>query len=133
MTIGDRPRRENAFALAKRLLSGGVALAKLELQRGRQEMGENLGQVRSGVVLLALAAAVALLFMISLISAVIAALFVLGLWWVAIAIVVLLLIVSGVLAWRGIGKLRTASFTPQETIESVKEDVAWAKRLLRRE
>ena len=39
MTTGDAPRRrENPFTLVKRLVSGSVALAKLEIQRGRQEM-----------------------------------------------------------------------------------------------
>ncbi|MGH2427342.1 MAG: phage holin family protein [Candidatus Limnocylindria bacterium] len=133
MTIGDRPRRESAFTLVKRLLGGGVALAKLELQRGKQEMGENLGQVRSGVVLLAIAAGIGLVFLIALISSIIAALFVLGLWWVSLIILALLLLLVIALALRGIGKLRSASFTPEETIASVKEDVEWAKRLLRRE
>ena len=51
MTTGDAPRRrENAFTLVRRLVSGGVSLAKLEVQRGRQEMARNLAQLRGGVV-----------------------------------------------------------------------------------
>ena len=48
MTTGEAPRRrENAFTLVRRLVSGGVALAKLEVQRGRQEMARNLGHLKA--------------------------------------------------------------------------------------
>ena len=56
MTTGDQPRRrENAFTLIRRLVSGTVQLAKLEVQRGRQEITENVVSYRTGVVLLAIA------------------------------------------------------------------------------
>ncbi len=49
-----RPTR-NPLKLARRMASGGFELAKLEAQRGRQEITENLLQYRTGVILLALA------------------------------------------------------------------------------
>ena len=134
MTTGDVPRRrENPFTLVKRLVSGGVSLAKLEVQRGKQEMASNLGQLRGGVVLVAIAAAVALAFLIALVAFIIAVLVVIGLWWVALIVVVALASVAGLLAWRGIKQVTTTKFTPEETIAAVKEDIEWAKtRLLRR-
>ncbi|MBA2633748.1 MAG: phage holin family protein [Chloroflexi bacterium] len=134
MTTGDTSRRrENAFTLVKRLVSGGVTLAKLEVQRGRQEMARNLGQLKGGVLQLAIAAALGLLFFIALIGFVMAVLVVLGLWWVALILLVLMAAVAGLLAWRGIKKVTSTKFTPEETIAAVKEDVEWAKnRLLRR-
>jgi hypothetical protein len=55
MTTGDAPpRRESAFTLVRRLVSGTVELAKLEAMRGRQEITENVVQYRNGVVLLAI-------------------------------------------------------------------------------
>lgn len=134
MTTGDAPRRrENPFTLVKRLVSGGVSLAKLEIQRGKQEMASNLGQLRGGVVLLAIAAGVALAFLIGLVAFVIAVLVVIGLWWVALIVVVVLAAVAGLLAWRGIKQVTSTKFTPEETIAAVKEDIEWAKtRLLRR-
>ena len=73
MTTGDTSRRrENPFTLVKRLVSGGVALAKLEVQRGRQEMAQNLAHLRGGVVLLAIAAALGLTFLIALVGFVMA-------------------------------------------------------------
>ena len=133
MTPGDAPRRENAFTLLKRMLSGGVSLAKLEIQHAKAEMGRNLGQLKGGIVLLAIAAAVAIVFVIALIAFVMAVLVAIGLWWVALILLVLLLVLTGFLAWRGIGKVTSTKFTPEETIASVKEEMEWAKsRLLKR-
>ena len=134
MTTGDASRRrENAFTLVKRLVTGGVTLAKLEVQRGRQEMARNLGQLKGGVLRLAIAAALGLVFLIALVAFVIAVLVAIGLWWVALILLVLLLIGIGLLAWTGIKRVTSTKFTPEETIAAVKEDVEWAKnRLLKR-
>jgi fatty acid desaturase len=134
MTTGETPRRrENVFTLVKRLVSGSVSLAKLEVQRGRQEMARNLGSLKGGIIKLAIAAALALLFLIALLAFVIAVLVVIGLWWVALILVIALVALAGFLAWRGIKQVTSTSFTPEETIASVKEDLEWAKnRLLRR-
>jgi uncharacterized membrane protein len=135
MTTGDAPRRrENAFTLVKRLVSGGVTLAKLEVQRGKEEMMANLAHLRGGVVKLAIAAGLALAFLIGVLAFIIAVLVVIGLWWVALIFVVALLALAGLLAWRGIKQVSSTNFTPEETIASVKEDISWAKtRLLRRD
>jgi uncharacterized membrane protein YqjE len=134
MTTGDAPRRrENAFTLIRRLVSGGVSLAKLEVQRARQEMARNLGHLRGGIVKLAIAAALALTFLIMLIAFVIAVLVVIGLWWVALIVVLAILLIAGLLAWSGVRQVSSTKFTPEETIAAVKEDIEWAKsRLLKR-
>ncbi len=133
MSPGPKPRRDNALTLVRRILSGGVALAKLEVRRGKQEMARNLGRLKGGIILLAVAAAMTLVFLIALVAFVMAVLVVIGLWWVALIVLVLLLVIVGLLAWNGIKRVTSTKFTPEETIEAVKEDVAWAKnRLLRR-
>lgn len=133
MITRDRPRRENAFTLVRRLIGGGVELAKLNVRHAREEMAANLGQLRGGIVLLAIAAALGLTTLIALIAFVIAVLVVVGLWWVALLLVLVLLALTGFLAWRGIGRVTSTSFTPEQTIASVKEEIEWAKsRLLRR-
>lgn len=134
MTQGDPTRRrENAFTLVRRLVSGGVGLAKLEVQRGRQEMAANLVQLRGGILKLAIAAAFVFAFVIALVAFVIAVLVVIGLWWVALIVLILLLLIAGLLGWRGIKQVTSTKFTPEETIASVKEDIEWAKaRLLKR-
>jgi uncharacterized membrane protein YqjE len=126
------PRR-SAIALVRQLLAGFVALAKLELQHGRQEIGGMLATVRGGIVLIGIA--VALLFA-SLITLMV--FLILGLaallgwpgWLVSLIVSVLLVAIAGLLAWRGIRRIKIGP--PEETIASVKEEVAWAKRLIRR-
>jgi uncharacterized membrane protein YqjE len=134
MTTGDASRRrENAFTLVKRLVSGGVTLAKLEVQRAGQEMARNLGHLKGGVLMLAIAAALTVMFLIALLAFVMAVLVVIGLWWVALILLVVLLVGAGLLGWRGIKRVTSTKFTPEETIAAVKEDVEWAKnRLLKR-
>ena len=134
MTTGDAPRRrENAFTLVRRLVSGGVNLAKLEVQRARQEMVRNLGHLRGGVVKLAIAVALAVTFLIGLLAFIIAVLVVIGLWWVALILVVALVLLAALLGWLGVRQVTSTKFTPEETIASVKEDIEWAKsRLLKR-
>lgn len=134
MTTGDAPRRrENAVTLVKRLVSGTVSLAKLEVQRGRQEIAQNLVHLRGGVLKLAIAAAIVVTFLIALLAFIIAVLVVIGLWWVALIFLAVLLVIAGLLGWRGIKQVTSTKFTPEETIAAVKEDIAWLKtRLLRR-
>lgn len=124
----------NPFTLVRRLVSGGVALAKLEVQRGRQEMAQNLAHLRGGLLLLALAVALVIAFVVALIAFIIALLVAGGLWWVALIFVLALVVLAGLLGWSGIKRVQSTKFTPEETIASVKEEIAWAKtRLLRRE
>ncbi len=52
-------------------------------------------------------------------------------WLVALLVSVVLTAIAAFLAWRGIRRIRIGP--PEETIASLKEDVAWAKRLLKRE
>jgi hypothetical protein len=134
MTTGDTPRRrENAFTLVRRLVTGGIDLAKLNVRQGREEIARNLGQLRGGIVLLGIAAGLALAFLIGLVAFIMAVLVVTGLWWVAVIVLVVLLLLAGLLAWQGIRRVTSTKFTPDETIASVKEEIEWAKnRLLRR-
>ena len=129
------PRRENAFTLVRRLASGMVDLARLEVARGRQELTENVVTYRTGVVFLAIALAfvvlMAIVLMILLVF-VISELTGVRPWIISLFLVILLVALAGVFAWQGIRRIQSANFTPDETIEAVKEDIAWAKRLLRR-
>jgi uncharacterized membrane protein YqjE len=136
MTTGDQPRRrENAFTLVRRLASGAIDLAKLEVQRGRQELTENVITYRTGVVFLAIALAfvvlMAIVLMILLVF-IISELTGVRPWIIALFMVLLLAALAGLFAWQGIRRIQSAKFTPDETIEAVKEDISWATRLLRR-
>jgi len=125
--------RLSAFALARRLVSGLVALAKLELQHGRQEIGAMLAQARGAVVLIGIAVALLFAALISLTVGLILGLAALLGWsgWVmSLVVTLLLVVVAGLLTWSGIRRIKVGP--PEETIASVREEVAWAKRLIRR-
>jgi uncharacterized membrane protein YqjE len=136
MTTGDQPRRrENAFTLVRRLASGVIDLAKLEVQRGRQEVTENVITYRTGVVFLAIALAFVVLMgivLMILLVFIISELTGVRPWIIALFMVILLAALAGIFAWQGIRRIQSAKFTPDETIEAVKEDISWATRLLRR-
>jgi len=92
-----------------------------------------LAQARGAVVLIGIAVALVFGAVISLTVTLILGLAALLGWpgWVmALLVTILLLLVAGLLTWRGIRKIKIGP--PEETIASVREEVAWAKRLLRR-
>jgi uncharacterized membrane protein YqjE len=133
MTTRDQPpRRENAVALVRRLVSGGVALARLELQHGRQELAERLQGNLRAAMLFGIAAALGLLALIALVDLVIALIALLvPTWLAALIVLVLFVVLAGLFGFLGTRSIRSP--VPEETIASVKEDIEWAKRLLRRE
>ena len=137
MTTGDHPRRrENAFTLVRRLASGGFELAKLEVQRGRQEIAREppsaTGPVSSSSRSRSAFVVLGVIVLMILLVLVISALTGVPGWVVALFIVLLLAALAALFAWRGIRRIQAAKFTPDETIAAVKEDFEWAKRLLRR-
>jgi hypothetical protein len=184
MTQAGEPRRESIPALARRLAGGLVQLARLEITRGRQEIGEMLAETKNGAIMLGIAAGLGFLALISLDMALIlavtalfdslldlAVVIIVVASFVALAIgfaiagvvnafvIIALLIAAAIIAvpayfgftaaWltaffvlelqiglvavfvmRGIKQIRIGP--PEETISAVKEDIAWAKRLLKR-
>lgn len=184
MTQAGEPRHESIPALARRLVGGLVQLARLEITRGRQEIGEMLAETKAGAIMLGIAAGLAFVALITLDLAIvlgIAALFdalvdlavviiivasfvgvaigfaVAGVfnaiviialviaaavfavpayfgftaaWLTTLFVLVVQLAVVAIFVMRGIKQIRIGP--PEETISAVKEDIAWAKRLLKR-
>jgi uncharacterized membrane protein YqjE len=125
------PRRESIFGLARQLVTGGIRLVRLEIQHGRQEVGERVGQNVRAAIFFGIAAGFALLGLIALVALLIALLaLILPLWASALIWLVIFLAAAALFAF--LGKTRIRNPVPQQTIASVKEDMAWAKRLLRR-
>ena len=127
------PRR-SAFALVRQLLSGFVGLAKLELKHGQQEVGAMLATARGAVILIGIAAALVFAALIAVTVALVmglAALTGLPAWLMALLATIALLLIAGLLGWRGVRRIKIGA--PEETITSVREEVAWAKRLIRRD
>jgi membrane protein implicated in regulation of membrane protease activity len=126
-------KKRSVFALARQLIADVIALAKLELQHGRQEIGLMLVGAKRGAILIGIALTLILMALIALVAALIlglAALTGLPDWAMAVIVFVLLLMIAGLLAYRGVRRIRIRP--PAETIASVQEEIAWAKRLTRR-
>jgi len=127
-------KKQSLFALARQLVSGFVALAKLELQHGRQEIGVMLAGLRRAAILIGIAVALVFAALITSVVAVIlglAALTGVPGWLMALIVFFVLVLLAGLLGWRGVRRIRLGA--PEETIASVKEDMAWARRLMRRD
>lgn len=126
-------KQRSVFALARQLIADVIALAKLELQHGRQEIGLMLAGAKRGAILIAIALGLIFMALIALVAALIlglAALTGLQDWAMALIVFIVLLLVAAVLGYRGVRRIRVGP--PTETIASVKEEIAWARRLTRR-
>ena len=134
MTQTDGPRRESILGLTRQLLGGIVQLVRLEVTHGRQELGQMLAETRGGLILIGIAAGLivgALIAVVIFLILALAALTGLPGWLVALLVFIVLAGIAALLAYVGVRRIRIGP--PEETIASVKEDVAWARRLLRRE
>jgi Putative Actinobacterial Holin-X, holin superfamily III len=132
--MATEPERESMIGLARSVVRGFVQLARLEATRARQEIGQMVSESLSGVIRIAIAVGLVILALVALVVFLIlglAALTGLPGWLSALLVAVVLTFFAVILAWLGIRRIRVGP--PEETIASVKEDVAWAKRLLRRD
>jgi hypothetical protein len=132
MVNRDEPRNESIIGLARQAVSGAIGLARLEMQHGRQEVQQRIGTNARAMMFFAIAAVFGLLALIALVCTLVLALAILLPGWLAALIwLIVFAIIGAVLVFQGRRRLRNP--VPQETIASVKEDIAWAKRLIRRE
>lgn len=131
MVSRDESRSESIIGLARQVVGGVIGLAKLELQHGRQEVQERLGTTAGAMMFFAAAALFGLLALIAFVTLLVLLLALLLPGWLSALIWLLVFAIIGVVLAL-IGKRRVRNPVPQETIESVKEDIAWAKRLIRR-
>jgi hypothetical protein len=115
--------------LVKQLAGQTSTLVKQELDLAKAEMSEKASIAGKGAGLLGGAAVVGLLAAGALTACLILALSEVIPDWLAALIVALLLgAVAGVLALQGRNRIRAATPpVPEQTVETVKEDVEWAK------
>lgn len=104
-------------------------LVRQEMGLARAEMTQKATRVGKDVAFLAIGGAVAYAGVLALLAAVILGLAALGLpAWLAALIVGLVVVVVGyVLVQRGRDALKREDLAPRQTVETLKEDVAWAK------
>lgn len=121
----DRPIGE----LLKQLANETTTLVRQELDLAKAEMREKAGKAGPGIGMWGAAGITALLALGSLTAFVILALDgVMPNWLAALIVGLVYAAVAGVLYVRGKQRVEEAgSPMPEKTIESVKEDVQWAK------
>ena len=102
-----------------------VELAKTEMTQRATRAGKDVGS-------LAVGGAIAYAGFLTLLAALVAGLATVMPVWLAALIVGLVVAVGGyVLVQRGLTALRTHGLVPRQTIETLKEDVEWAKEQVR--
>jgi len=99
-----------------------VSLAKTELTAKATAIGKDIGFLAAGGAILYAG-------FLALIAALIVGISQAGLtWWLSALIVGIVVVAIGAfLAWMGINNLKRTSAVPQQTLQSIKEDVQWTK------
>jgi len=104
-------------------------LVRQEVELAKTEMTQKATRVGKDVGFLAAGGAVAYAGFLLILAAIAIGLGQLGVpWWLAAFLVGLVVaIVGAVLVQRGLSALRQENLAPERTMETLKEDVAWAK------
>jgi hypothetical protein len=127
---GDRELRERPVAeLLRDLSEQTTTLVRQELELAKAELAHKGKQAGVGGGLIAGAGVVGLLALGALTACIIAALSTaMATWLAALIVAVVYAAVAGALALVGKTRLNQATLAaPEQTIETVKEDVQWAK------
>ncbi len=130
MPPADAPARERSLGdLFKDLSSETSTLIRQEMALARAELTEKGKEAGKGAGLFGGAGVVGLLAAGALTAAIILLLDeVMASWLAALIVAVVYAAVAGVLALRGKQEIQSAAPpVPEQTVDSVKEDVAWAK------
>ena len=106
-------------------------IVRSEVRLAKSELTAELDKVKSAAPLLIAGGIVALMALIFLVWTIIYALaIVLPMWAAALTVTVLLAVIGSVTLATGLKHLRHVG-PPERTLESVKENVQWAKRQLK--
>jgi hypothetical protein len=98
-----------------------IDLAKAEVTQQGKEAGKGAGLLVGGAVVALLGAGTLVAFLVMLLDGA------LPNWLAALIVAVVLLALAAGLALAGRNRLRRATPPAQQTVETVKEDVQWAK------
>jgi hypothetical protein len=127
--MGPDARDQSIAELVKDLATETSTLVRQEIELAKAEMADRAKRAGQGAGMLAGGAVAALLALGALTACLIAALdLATPTWLAALIVAVVYAAIAGVLAVTGRKQVQEATPpVPEETIESVKEDVQWAK------
>jgi uncharacterized membrane protein YqjE len=128
MSVQDDPRERGIGELVKDLAGQTSTLVRQEIKLAQAEVTEKGKVAGRGAGLLAGAAVAAVLMLGTLTAVLVVALdSALPLWLAALIVTLLWGVVAAVLAQSGRTALRAATPPAPQTVETVKEDIQWAK------
>lgn len=103
-------------------------LIRSEIRLARTELQDQLIKARGGITLIAAGGILALLgFLFVLLAAVFALALVLPAWAASLIVAIVTAGVGGLLASKGISRLKQVTLPPPRTVASIQETIAWAK------
>lgn len=126
----ERPQDLSLGELFSRLTQDTSQLIRQEVQLATREMTDKATRVGKNMGMLAGGGAVAfaaLLFLMGALTYGLSSAFGLPIWLSFLIVGVLAAIVSFFLVQRGINALKHTQLTPRQTVDTIKEDIAWAK------
>ena len=102
-----------------------VALAKLEVAQKAKYVGRNIGYLVVG-------GAVAYAAMLTIIAGIVMVLAkVMPHWGAALLVGAVVAVVGGLLVSKALSALQETDMTPEQTVETLKEDAAWVKQQIK--
>jgi uncharacterized membrane protein YqjE len=103
-------------------------IVRAEVRLARAEIREKLGRARFAAIFFATAGVAAVMaFGLVLLAGVFALATVWPAWAAALAVAAGTALLGGLLWMAGIRRIRALHVTPQKTIDSIKENIQWAK------
>jgi xanthine/uracil permease len=109
-----------------------TTLVRQEVRLASSELSQKAARVGREVGFVALGGAVAYAGFLAIVAALILVLAMVIPGWLAALVVGLVVAIIGyVLVQRGLAALKRTNLAPQQTIETLKEDMAWAKEQTR--
>jgi hypothetical protein len=111
------------------LSSGMGALVRDEVQLAKTEMTQKATQVGKDVGIIAAGGSLAYAGLLAVIAGIIALLATqIALWQAALIVGIIVLAIGGGIAYMGLNAVKKSNLAPKETIETIKEDLQWAKQ-----
>jgi hypothetical protein len=111
------------------LSSDATTLIRKEFELAKTEMAANVARLGRHALYIAVGGALAYAGLLTIVAALVVILATAGLtWWASTLIVgIVVALVGYLLVQRGLSALQRDPLTPNETIQTLKENAAWAK------
>jgi uncharacterized membrane protein YqjE len=104
------------------------SIVRAEIRLATVEVREELAKARQGAAMLVAAGVVLVMASgLALLAAVYALAMVWPPWAAALAVAAAVAVAGGILAATGVNRMRDVNLRPQKTVDTVRENVQWAK------